>query len=276
MKRPIITLLTDFGTVDHYVAAMKGVILGICPEAEIIDITHHITAYSIPEAGYTLAQAWHYFPKGTTHVAVVDPGVGTARRAILAEVAGHRFVAPDNGLLSMILRAHPEAKIREITANRFFRKPLSNTFHGRDVFAPVAAHLAGGTDAKKVGVGITDAVVGSFAVPKMVRRGIWKGEVLKIDNFGNVISNLEWKAFQNIATQPFELRIGRHTVRRFQSTYTGISRRQLFALRGSSGYIEVSFTQQNAAKFMGAAPGAAVELSLTTPLRKDQVVKRIE
>src|ERR1035437_2831192 len=125
MKRPVITLLTDFGLADHYVAAMKGAILGICPQAELVDISHDITPFSIPEAAYTLAQAWHCFPRGTTHLAVVDPGVGSARRAIVAEVAGHRFVPPDNGLLGMILDSHPGARVREIGADRYFRQPVS-------------------------------------------------------------------------------------------------------------------------------------------------------
>src|SRR3569623_993574 len=151
MKRPIITLLTDFGTSDHYVAAMKGVILGICPQAELIDITHDITPYAIAEGAYTLAQAWRCFPRGTTHLAVVDPGVGTERRAILAEEDGHRFVAPDNGLLSFILAAHPAATVRENSESRFFRDSVSSTFHGRDIFAPVSAHLARGIAPEQLG-----------------------------------------------------------------------------------------------------------------------------
>src|SRR5580698_10812564 len=138
MKRPLITLLSDFGVADHYVASMKGVILSICPNANLIDITHEVTPFAIPEAAYTLAQAWQCFPKGTIHLAVVDPGVGSTRRPIVAEVAGHRFVAPDNGLLSMVLLARPRPRVREITAARYFRQPISNTFHGRDIFAPAA------------------------------------------------------------------------------------------------------------------------------------------
>ena len=264
ITRPLITLLTDFGTVDHYVAAMKGLILGICPQAEIVDITHDIPAYSIPEAAYTLAQTWHCFPKGTTHVSVVDPGVGSARRGILAEVAGHRFVAPDNGLLSMILSAHPEAKVREITASRFFRHPVSNTFHGRDIFAPVAARLATGIRPNAFGNVITDTIIGDFAKPRWIKSGVCRGAVLKVDNFGNVITNLEWDAFESIATQSFRLKLGRHTVRYFQATYSPAPKRQIFALRGSSGYIEVSMNQADAAKFMGVTAGDVIELSLLT------------
>jgi S-adenosyl-L-methionine hydrolase (adenosine-forming) len=138
MPRPIITLLTDFGTADHYAAAMKGVMMCICPDAHLLDISHLVTPFAIPEAAYTLAQSWRLFPKGTIHVVVVDPGVGSARRPILAEAGGHLFVAPDNGVLSMVLGAVPEYTVREITASEYFRQPVSQTFHGRDIFAPVA------------------------------------------------------------------------------------------------------------------------------------------
>src|SRR5271155_4547567 len=123
MKRPVITLLTDFGTRDHYAGAMKGVILGICPNAQLVDISHEITPYAITEAAFTLAQAWRCFPKGTVHLIVVDPGVGSARRPILAEAAGHRFVAPDNGVLTMLFDMEAAHKVRGITASRFFREP---------------------------------------------------------------------------------------------------------------------------------------------------------
>src|SRR5580698_3490438 len=123
MKRPIITLLTDFGTVDHYAGAMKGIILGICPQAHVVDISHEVTPYAIPEAAFTLAQAWPCFPVGTVHVVVVDPGVGSSRRPIVAEAGGHYFVAPDNGVLAMVLESDPRHRVREITAERWFRKP---------------------------------------------------------------------------------------------------------------------------------------------------------
>src|SRR5215469_3727889 len=141
MKPPIITLLTDFGSSDHYVGAMKGAILSLCPDARLIDITHEIRPYDITGAAFTLSQAWSCFPKGTVHLIVVDPGVGGTRRALIAEAEGHLFVAPDNGILSLV---SPAIAAREITEDQFFRKPVSQTFHGRDIFAPVAAHLAMG------------------------------------------------------------------------------------------------------------------------------------
>ena len=263
MKRPLITLLTDFGAADHYVAAMKGVILGICPDANLIDISHDVTPFSIPEAAYTLAQAWQCFPEGTTHLAVVDPGVGSSRRPLVAEVAGHCFVAPDNGLLSMILHANARAKVREIGATRYFRQPVSKTFHGRDIFAPVAAHLARGLSARKLGRVVSDAVLGDFTKPTQLDSGRWAGHILKVDRFGNVITNLDWATFQGIAQSPFKLKVGNRTVTRYYPTYAEAPAGQFFALQGSSGYVEVSLNQSNAAFALGAAPGGSVHLIRT-------------
>jgi hypothetical protein len=271
MKRPIITLLTDFGTSDHYVAAMKGVILGICPNAELVDISHHITPYSIPEAAYTLAQAWHCFPKGAIHLAVVDPGVGSKRRAIIAEAAGHRFVAPDNGLLSFVLRAVPKATVREISETRFFREPVSPTFHGRDIFAPVSAHLARGIVPKRIGKVLQDTVIGDFTEIRQDRAGNWLATVLKIDSFGNIISSLESDTFRWVSHSPFRLRVGRHTIKTFRQTYAEARTDEVFALFGSSGFIEVSLNQSNAAKRLGVSPGARVTLG--TPV-VDRVLER--
>ena len=254
MKRPLITLLTDFGMADHYVASMKGVILSICPDARLVDISHEVTPFSIPEGAYTLAQAWQCFPAGTVHLAVVDPGVGSARRPIVAEVAGHRFVAPDNGLLSMILQANPRAKVREIGATRYLRQPVSNTFHGRDIFAPVAAHLAGGLAVVQIGKVISDAVLGDFTKPTQLSPGRWAGHILKIDRFGNIITNLDWVTFRGIARSSFRLKLGKRTVTRYYSTYAEAPTGELFAINGSSGYVEVSMKQANAAVALAATP----------------------
>lgn len=262
MKQPIITLLTDFGLADHYVAAMKGVILSICPQARLVDISHDVAPFAIPEAAYTLAQAWHYFPRNTTHLVVVDPGVGGARRAIVAEVAGHRFVAPDNGLLTMVLDASPRAKVRAITAERYFRKPVSSTFHGRDIFGPVAARVAKGLAPARLGNQISDPVLGTFARPVRLAAGRWRGTVLKIDRFGNIITNLDWATFHGIAQFPFKLKLGRRTLTSYYPTYSSVPNRLPFAIHGSSGYVEVSINQSHAASRMGVLPGAAFGLTL--------------
>src|SRR5437660_3729291 len=140
MTAPILTLTTDFGVSDHFVGVMKGVILSICPRAQVVDISHGVTPFEIAEGAYLIAQAYPYFPKKTVHVVVVDPGVGTSRRPILLEAAGQYFVAPDNGVLSMVLAREPGAKFRLISNAKYFLKQVSNTFHGRDIFAPAAAH----------------------------------------------------------------------------------------------------------------------------------------
>jgi S-adenosylmethionine hydrolase len=262
MKHPVITLLTDFGTADHYVAAMKGVILSICPNAELVDISHEITPYAIPEGAFTLAQAWQCFPKGTIHLAVVDPGVGSSRRAIAAETSGHYFLAPDNGLLSMVLAGGHNTKIREISAKQYFRQPVSRTFHGRDIFAPVAAHLASGLPINKLGKTIDDPVSGTFAEPVQIAEGAWSGTVLKIDRFGNAITNLERDTFRGIANRPFRLELGRRAVTRFCATYAGAPKNQPFAIFGSSGYVEISLNQSNAAHALRVASGSAIRLVL--------------
>ncbi len=188
MPNPVITLTTDFGLSDHFVGAMKGVILGICPAARIVDITHQITPFEIPEAAFVIAQAYRLFPRKTVHVIVVDPGVGTSRRPIVAEAAGQLFVAPDNGVLSMVL-ADAKARVREITASRYFRKPVSQTFHGRDIFSPVAAHLAKGVPPARMGKSIDDWLRTRFGRPERTGKRAWTGSVLKIDRFGNLITN---------------------------------------------------------------------------------------
>src|SRR5579863_1874272 len=165
MKRPVITLLTDFGSADHYAGAMKGVMLGICPDAQLVDISHEIAPYAITEAALTLSLAWTCFPEGTVHLVVVDPGVGSARRPIAVAAAGHYFVAPDNGVLTILYDAVGVREVREITASRYFRRPVSRTFHGRDIFAPVAAHLANGLAPAEFGDAIEDYVQLGFAKP---------------------------------------------------------------------------------------------------------------
>ena len=248
--KPIITLLTDFGTADHYVAAMKGVILGICPDARLIDISHEVTPYGIAEGAYLLAQAWDCFPKGTIHLAVVDPGVGSDRRAIAVESRRHRFVAPDNGLLSMALEGDPKAKVREINVSRYFRKPVSATFHGRDVFAPVAAHLARGRALARVGPA-ANMMAGEFVHPRKAGKDRWIGSVLRIDRFGNIVTNFRWDDFAEVATEPFRLRIRNRAVSNTYLTYTEAPLGRLFVLRGSGGFIEVSINQSDAAKKIG-------------------------
>src|SRR4051812_24500879 len=185
MRSPILTLTTDFGLSDHYVGAMKGVILGICPTARIVDITHDITPYEITEGAYTIAQAFRTFPKKTVHVVVVDPGVGTARRPILVEAAGQYFIGPDNGVLSMIY-LREKSKVRLISNERYFRKPVSQTFHGRDIFSAVAAHLAAGGLPPRFGQAVDDLFEPALQKPTPPRQSPRDGDRPEVDRLRDI------------------------------------------------------------------------------------------
>lgn len=264
MKKPIITLLTDFGSRDHYVAAMKGVIVGICPEARLVDITHEIPAYEITDAAYALAQAAPCFPRGTVHLVVVDPGVGSARRPLLAEALGSRFIAPDNGVLTMILSADPKPRVREITAGKFFRSPVSRTFHGRDIFAPVAAHSASGVAPAQFGRRIEDYLRLNIGKPVRTARRGWTGTILKIDRFGNIVTNFEWSSFGPMLAQDFVIKVGLRGVSRLAESYSAIQPGELCAIEGSAGYMEISAREASAAAILGVAAGAPVDLKIGT------------
>jgi S-adenosylmethionine hydrolase len=264
MKQPIITLLTDFGGRDHYVAAMKGVIVGICPDARLVDITHEIPAYEITDAAYTLAQTAPCFPRGTVHLVVVDPGVGSARRPLLAEALGSRFIAPDNGVLTMILNADPKHRVRELTAEKFFRTPISRTFHGRDIFAPVAAHLASGVPPAQFGGRIEDHLRLNISKPVRTARRGWTGTILKIDRFGNIVTNFEWSTFGQMLVQDFAIQVGLRCVARLADNYSAIAPGELCAIEGSAGYVEISAREASAAAILGVAAGAPVEFRIGT------------
>jgi hypothetical protein len=263
VKRPIITLLTDFGLTDHYVGAIKGVILGLCPEAQLVDISHEITPYAIAEGAFTLSQAWRCFPEETVHLVVVDPGVGSARRPILVEAAGHRFVAPDNGVLTMLYDAVPEYEVREITETRYFRQPMSRTFHGRDIFAPVAAKIANGLAPAEIGGRIDDPIRLDFAKPRAAGPKTWLATILKADRFGNLVTNLDSETWlPRLSNDPFEMRAGQNPISRIASNYAEMESGAPFVIAGSAGFLEISMNQNSAAETTGLRPGDAVELRL--------------
>src|SRR5246127_5559325 len=188
--RPIVTLTTDFGTNDHFVGAVKGVILDIVPEAAIVDISHAVQAYDVLDGALAIAQAYSYFPTGTVHMVVVDPGVGTTRRPIIASSDGYHFVAPDNGVLSMVYAREERIHVRHVTSDHYFRQPVSNTFHGRDVFAPVAAYLAKMVDSHKFGDGFKTSRHSAAPNPNRAGENKLRAVVLKVDRFGNLITNI--------------------------------------------------------------------------------------
>jgi len=257
----VITLTTDFGLSDHFVGVMKGVIAGIEPGAQVIDISHGVQPYDIADGAFTIAQAYRYFPKKTIHVVVVDPGVGSARRPLLAEMAGQYFVAPDNGVLSMVF-AREEPRVRHITSERYFLDPVSRTFHGRDVFSPVAAHLAAGVTPAKFGKRIEDYLRESFEKPTQTGKQAWTGIILKADHFGNLATNFHIDHFPSIRTHAFSLNAGLQKIARLALTYSECLPGELFVIVGSSGYLEVAVSQGSAAKALGCGAGWPVELTI--------------
>ena len=263
--RPIITLTTDFGINDHFVGAMKGVILEIVPEAEIVDISHAVQAFDVLDGALAISQAYSYFPNGTVHVVVVDPGVGTERRPILASSDGFRFVAPDNGVLSLVYAKEERIRVRHITAEHYFRQPVSTTFHARDVFAPVAAYLAKMVDSHKFGDEIEDYV--RFAAPraKAVGENRLRGVVLKVDRFGNLITNVAPEDAPALFAAPpggFKIVVANREITAIRTAYAEGAAGEVFGILGSMGYLEIVANRAAAAQLTGAAKGSEVNILL--------------
>lgn len=263
MARPIITLTTDYGTGDHLVGVMKGVILSINPEVQVVDITHGVLAHDILDGALTISQAYNYFPPKTIHVVVVDPGVGTPRRPILVSSDQHYFVAPDNGILSAVYDQTEALYGWHITSEHYFRNPVSNTFHGRDIFAPVAAWLSKSWQTSAFGDPITDFT--RFAIPRPKANGnTLKAVVLRVDNFGNLITNVKAEDAPALvaADGKFTIRIGNAEVKKLVQTFSQGTPGEPFGVIGSSGYLEISLNKGNAARTLGAARGAEVTVEL--------------
>jgi hypothetical protein len=259
--RPIITLITDFGTEDHYVGTMKGVILNINPQVQIVDICHQVSPYDIFEAAYALVQSYRYFPRGTIHLVVVDPGVGTARRPILVRTGQYRFVAPDNGVLSLLFTREESAEVWNVTADHYFLNPVSNTFHGRDIFAPIAAWLSRGVEVEKFGDPITDYTQFSSPKPKRVSENLVKGMTLKVDSFGNLITNITPEDVPELFSEnppPFKIIVNGQEITRLNLAYSMGRPSELFAIVGSSGFIEICANRGSAAKILSANRGMEV------------------
>jgi S-adenosylmethionine hydrolase len=262
--RPIITLTTDFGTNDHFVGAVKGVILDIVPEAAIVDITHAIQAYDVLDGAIAISQTYAYFPTGTVHMVVVDPGVGTTRRAIIASSDGYHFVAPDNGVLSMVYAKEERIHVRHITSDHYFRQPVSSTFHGRDVFAPCAAYLAKMVDSHKFGEEIEDYV--KFAAPRPKPNGENKlrAVVLKVDRFGNLITNVTPEDAPALFSgkSSFKIVVGNKEITTVRSAYAEGAQGEVFGILGSMGFLEIVANRAPAAQITGAGKGAEVSILL--------------
>jgi len=257
MSRPIITLTTDFGTHDHYVATMKAVILARCPDAQLVDITHDIPPFSLYDGAYAIDQAAPFFASGAIHVVVVDPGVGTDRKPLLVEFQEQLFIAPDNGVLSLALARDGRSTAREITNRELWLPSPSTTFHGRDIFAPVAAALAAGiARPHDVGPLLENIQRLPDLQPVESEPGVWRGRVLSVDRFGNVITNFTPPAGS------FSLTIGQHVITELRQSFGAAASDLVFAYVGSSGYLEVAINQGNAAQTVKAAAGDTITLRL--------------
>ncbi len=264
-NRPLITLTTDFGLNDHFVGTIKGVILDIAPEAEIIDICHAVQAFDVLDGALTIAQAYSYFPNATVHMVVVDPGVGTARRPIVLSTGRHYFVAPDNGVLSLVYAREERLQVRHIDAAHYYRQPVSNTFHARDIFAPVAAYLAKGVEVAKFGEEITDFVRFNAPKPKATDGNTLRGVVLKVDRFGNMITNFTPQdvpvLFQ--ANPPaFRILVGKCEITEIHANYAEGAPNEVFGILGSMGYLEIAANRAAAAQIIGTGKGSEVNIVL--------------
>jgi hypothetical protein len=260
---PVVTLTTDFGGRDGYVGVMKGVIWGICPEAQIADLSHDIAPQNISEAAYLIGRVERYFPDGTIHVLVVDPGVGTARRPMAARIGANQFVCPDNGLITLPLergeREGLSTEIVELNESRFWLPSVSDVFHGRDIFAPCAAHLAAGTALDKLGSLIWDPVRLAMHRPER-RAGILRGEVIHIDHFGNLETNLTREDLQRLESKQLSVRLGDLAIAGLERTFGEGGPGRRIALIGSSGNLIIAVVKGSAAAELGTKVGDAVEV----------------
>ena len=259
---PIITLTTDFGLTDPYVGQVKGVLLSLCPEARLVDLSHQIPAQDLRRAAVILSTSAVHFPAGTIHLAVVDPGVGTARRAVIVQADGRTFIAPDNGLLTNIIKTAAKVKCRVIQNQDYLSPRISPTFHGRDVFAWAAGHLAAGLAPAELGPKIDDPLLLDWPVPA-IRRGRIKGRVLFADRFGNLITDIPADLILKLpAINSPQVKIGDLTLEGLHLTYAEVPEGKPLALIGSFDLLEVALNQGRADQALGLGPGAEVEVRL--------------
>jgi S-adenosylmethionine hydrolase len=262
MPTKITTLTTDFGFKDAYVAEMKGTILSICPSTTIVDVTHEIAKFNIRMGAYVLASATPYFPKNSVHVAVVDPGVGTTRRPIVIKTTQGFFVGPDNGILVLAAEKQGIICIHELSNPQFMLPKISNTFHGRDIFAPAAAHLLNGVKPAQLGPKISEAVKSGFAKVTL-RNGILVGEVLHVDSFGNIVTNInEKEAAQNNLKGEISVELSGHKLKmKLSESYGETEHEEPLALIGSHGFLEIALNQNSAVEKFKSKLGDRVTIS---------------
>ena len=265
-RKPIITLLTDFGTHDYFVGAMKGVILSLNPEVQIVDITHDVPPQDIEAAAFNLLACYRDFPPGTIHVAVVDPGVGSSRRAIVVQCANQLFVGPDNGLFSWICEREGKHKARHVTNEALLREHVSTTFHGRDVFAPIAAHLSNGVLPDEFGPLVLNIVSLEALGPHVNSDGV-EGRIIHIDRFGNCITNLTAEHFGGRVGAGASLNVNQQRITGFREFFSQTKPRgdeKLFMILGSAGFIEIAAQNASAASILNVRRGDRVALAVSS------------
>jgi S-adenosyl-L-methionine hydrolase (adenosine-forming) len=261
LPNAVITLTTDYGTNDHLVGTLKGVILKINPEATIVDITHNVAPFDLLDAALAIGSAYSYFPPRTIHVVVVDPGVGTERRPLLVTAENQYFVAPDNGVLSVIYEREENVVARNVTAAHYFLQPISQTFHGRDIFAPIAAWLSKGWQTASMGEEITDHK--KFALPKpKTADGVVKGIVMRIDAFGNLITNFRVEDLPESALTNGDVKfqVGNQAISRMVPTFASGNAGEPVAYVGSAGYVEIAVNKGNASRTLSIGRGTPIVL----------------
>ena len=263
MARPVIALLTDFGSRDHYAGTMKAVILGICPDVTLVDITHDIPPHDVLNGALQLAASYKYFPTGTIFLVVVDPGVGSTRRAIAADTGDYRLVAPDNGVLTAVLKESPARRLVELTERRYARPTVSRTFEGRDRFAPAAAWLAKGVDLSALGR--SPGAIYELPIPvPVVTDDSLSGEVVRVDRFGNLATNIDRKLFDKfVQSHGIEMTAGPHRIGRIVATYAEASADEVCALFGSTDHLEVVVNAASASDRLELTRGSPVIIRRT-------------
>jgi len=262
VSNPIITLTTDYGTNDHLVGTLKGVILNINPDVTIVDITHHVAPFDVLDGALAIGSVYRFFPPRTIHLVIVDPGVGTERRPLLVRGETQYFIAPDNGVLSMVYDREAGISAYNLTAEHYFLRPVSRTFHGRDIFASVAGWLSKTFQPASMGDEIMDFKRFSLPKPK-AENGQVKGVVLRVDAFGNLLTNLTPADFPGGAANPgaAQLLVNDREVNRIVENFSQGAQGEPVAIVGSSGYVEIAVNMGNAARLLGVGRGAAVTLS---------------
>jgi S-adenosyl-L-methionine hydrolase (adenosine-forming) len=262
VARPVVAVLTDFGTRDHYAGALKAVVLSVCADATLVDIGHEIPAHDVQAGALELAACYRYFPAGTIFLVVVDPGVGSSRRGVAAECGDYKFVAPDNGVLSAVFRDSPPKKVVELSERKYARPTVSRTFEGRDRFAPAAGWLAKGIALVSLGRSITNFQMLDLPRPLVAARDI-TGEVMRVDRFGNLITNIDRRTLEQFSGgSAIAITAGGGDIARIVATYIEAPAGELCALFGSTDHLEIAVNAGDAAQTLGLARGAKVQVRL--------------